>query len=141
MGYVPARQVKYAILGEFMNKIYGIMAMVAVVALLGCLGGGQQAAKNQTNESQPTGESAAPVTVEINIQNNAFSQTEITLKAGDSIKWTNLDDRIHQVQIIGVISSPVLKKSDTWTYKFDAAGTYAFRDAELPYMSGTVTVA
>ena len=123
-----------------MGKIYAVISVVAVIALLSCLGGDQPPAGNQTNQSQPSGGTTGPVTVEVAMQANAFSQTAITLKAGDSVKWTNLDDRIHQVQIVGVTSSPVLLKSDTWTYKFDTAGTYAFRDAELPYMAGTVTV-
>jgi len=123
-----------------MGKIYAVISVVAVLALLSCLGGEQQPAGNETNQSQPGGGTTGAATVEVAMQGNAFSQTAITLKAGDSVKWTNLDDRIHQVQIISVTSSPVLLKSDTWTYKFDTAGTYAFRDAELPYMTGTVTV-
>jgi len=123
-----------------MGKIYAVISVVAVIALLSCLGGEQQPTGNETNQSQPSGGTTGAATINIAIQNNAFSQTAITLNAGDSVKWTNLDDRIHQVQIISATSSPVLLKSDTWTYKFDTAGTYAFRDAELPYMTGTVTV-
>ena len=123
-----------------MGKIYAVISVVAVIALLSCLGGEQQPTGNETNQSQPSGGTTGAATINIAIQNNAFSQTAITLNAGDSVKWTNLDDRIHQVQIIGVTSSPVLLKDNTWTYKFDTAGTYAFRDAELPYMTGTVTV-
>lgn len=123
-----------------MGKIYAVISIVAVIALLSCLGGEQQPTGNETNQSQPGGGTTGPATINVTIQDNAFSQTSIALNAGDSVKWTNLDDRIHQVQIISTTSSPVLLKSDTWTYKFDTAGTYAFRDAELPYMTGTVTV-
>jgi len=124
-----------------MGKIYAIISVVAVLALLSCLGGDQQQPTgNETNQSQPGGGTTGAATVEVNIQNNAFSQTAIVLNAGDSIKWTNNDDRIHQVQVIEVMGSPVLHTGETWTYKFDVAGTYEFRDAELPYMTGTVTV-
>jgi len=123
-----------------MSKIYAVISVAAVIALLSCLGGEQQPAGNETNQSQPGGGTTGAATINVAIQDNAFSQTSIALNAGDSVKWTNLDDRIHQVQIISATSSPVLLKSDTWTYKFDTAGTYAFRDAELPYMAGTVTV-
>jgi plastocyanin len=123
-----------------MGKIYAIISVVAVLALLSCLGGEQQPTGNETNQSQPGGGTTGAATVEVNIQNNAFSQTAIVLNAGDSIKWTNLDDRIHQVQVISVTSSPVLLKNNVWTYKFDVAGAYEFRDAELPYMMGTITV-
>jgi len=123
-----------------MGKIYAIISVVAVLALLSCLGGDQQPTGNQTNQSQPGGGTTGAATVEVSMQNNAFSQVAITLNAGDSIKWTNLDDRIHQVQVITIASSPVLHKGETWTYKFDVAGTYEFRDAELPYMTGLVSV-
>ena len=124
-----------------MGKIYAVISVVAVLALLSCLGGEQQPAGNETGTGGGGG--GGPVvakTVDVSIQGNAFSQTAIVLNAGDSIKWTNLDDRIHQVQVITVSSSPVIHKGETWTYKFDVAGTYEFRDAELPYMTGTVTV-
>ncbi len=123
-----------------MSKIYAVISVVAVIALLSCLGGSQPAGENQTTPGGGGGGNAGAKTVEVNIQNNAYSQTSIALNAGDSVKWTNLDDRAHQVQILSVTSSPMLVKSDTWTYTFDTAGTYTFRDADLPFMVGRVTV-
>ena len=122
-----------------MSKIYAIISIVAVLALLSCIGGEQKPGENQTNQSQPGG-GTGPATVEVAIQGNAFSQTDVSVHVGDSIKWSNLDARIHQVQIIDVTSSPVLTSGTSWTYVFNEAGTFQFRDADLPFMKGTVTV-
>lgn len=120
-----------------MSKIYAVISLIAVVALLSCVGGGQKPGENNTqNQTTPGTTSFA----EISIQNNAFSQTSVSLGVGGSIKWSNLDQRIHQVQILDVTSSPVLTSGATWTYVFNEAGTFQFRDADLPFMKGTVTV-
>ena len=91
----------------------------------------------QGNQSQP-GPSLGQAAV--SIQNNAFSQTSISLAVGNTVTWTNYDERIHYVQVIGVTSSPALHTGEQWTYTFSSAGTFEFRDADLPYMRGTVTV-
>jgi len=119
-----------------MGKIYAVISLIAVVALLSCVGG-QKPGENNTENETPPGEISL---VEISIQNNAFSQTDVSLHVGDSIKWSNLDERIHQVQILDVTSSPVLIPGASWTYVFTEAGTFQFRDADLPFMTGTVTV-
>lgn len=120
-----------------MGKIYTVISLIAVVALLSCVGGEQKPGENATqNQTTP----AAVYFVEISIQNNAFSQTDVSLHAGGSIKWSNLDERIHQVQIMDVTSSPVLTPGASWTYIFNEVGTFQFRDADLPFIKGTVTV-
>ena len=121
-----------------MGKIYAIISIVAVLALLSCLGGEQKPGENNTQNQTIPGTVVS--FVEISIQNNAFSQTSVSLSVGGSIKWSNLDARIHQVQIIDVTSSPVLTSGESWTYVFNEAGTFRFRDADLPFVKGTVTV-
>jgi plastocyanin len=120
------------------NKLVTFALFAAVIVLAGCLGGQQESVENETEEEStqtPIGSVYA-----ISIKDNAYSTTSLTISAGNSVTWTNQDERIHQVQLINIVSSPVLLKDGTWTYAFYEKGTYAFRDAELPYMTGTITV-
>ncbi len=121
-----------------MGKIYAVISLIAVVALLSCVGGGTKPGENNTQNQTTPGTTVS--FAEISIQNNAFSLKSVSLSVGGSVKWSNLDQRIHQVQIIDVTSSPVLTSGASWTYVFNEAGTFQFRDADLPFMKGTITV-
>lgn len=121
-----------------MNKLYAILSVFAAIVLLGCIGGSDQPAENETTPS--SGDSTTGKTVEISIQNNAYSQTEVLLNVGDTVAWTNFDDRVHQVLIIGVKTSDALNNGERWAHRFTTAGSYEFRDTGLPYMNGVITV-
>ncbi len=121
-----------------MSKIYAVIAVIAAIALLSCVGGGTKPGENNTQNQTNTPEKVS--FAEISIQNNAFNLKSVSLSVGGSVKWSNLDQRIHQVQIMDVTSSPVLTSGASWTYVFDKAGTFQFRDADLPFMKGTITV-
>jgi len=80
-------------------------------------------------------------TVNVAIQNYAYSPASVSISAGESIRWTNDDaNRVHYVAILGIETSKALHKGDSWIHTFGTPGTYQFRDSDLPYMTGTVTV-
>jgi plastocyanin len=85
---------------------------------------------------------AAAATKVVSIKRNAFQPATVSIVAGDSIRWRNDDTRDHQVvSTTGAFASPVLRPGRTYTFRFDVAGTYRYRDALNPSVNGTVRVA
>jgi len=123
------------------KPLLAVLAVVIVVAftLIFVVGGGSSSiipgpSGGDNNNTTPSG------TVEVAIQNNAYSPVSVSISAGGSVKWTNYDDRRHFVTILDITNSGALQKGSSWTYTFGTPGTYQFRDDELPYMTGTVIV-
>ena len=84
----------------------------------------------------------AATTKTVSIKRAAFSPATVSIVAGDSIRWRNDDTRDHQiVSTTGAFASPVLRPGRTYTFRFDVAGTYRYRDALNPSVTGTVKVA
>jgi plastocyanin len=84
--------------------------------------------------------SAATKTV--SIQRSSFSPSTVSIVAGDTIRWRNDDTRNHQVvSTTGTFASPVLSPGRTYSFTFDVAGTYRYRDALVPTSTGTIRVA
>ncbi|MBI2957973.1 MAG: cupredoxin family copper-binding protein [Chloroflexi bacterium] len=80
---------------------------------------------------------ASPGTVEIS--GFVFEPAEITVKAGDTITWTNGDAAAHTVAGKGW-GSGNLNRGDKFSHRFDAVGAYDYTCAYHPGMKGKVTV-
>lgn len=88
------------------------------------------------------GPATAATTKNVSIKRSSFSPATVSVVAGDSIRWRNDDTRDHQiVSTTGAFASPVLRAGRTYTFRFDVAGTYRYRDALNPSVTGTVKVA
>jgi plastocyanin len=84
----------------------------------------------------------AAVTKTVSIKRTGFFPATVGIVAGDSIRWRNDDTRDHQVvSTTGAFASPVLRPGRTFTFRFDVAGTYRYRDALNPSLTGTIRVA
>ena len=69
-------------------------------------------------------------------------QQTVSIVAGDTVTWRNVDTRNHQVvSTTGTFASPVLRPNRTYSFTFQVAGTYRYRDALNPTVTGTVRVA
>lgn len=91
----------------------------------------------QSPAAAPAGSSAAAV----NIKSFAFDPASITVKVGTSITWTNEDSAPHTITgDKGEWDSGQIGQGQTYTHKFDQAGTYAYHCAVHPKMTGTVVV-
>jgi plastocyanin len=78
----------------------------------------------------------------VQIQRDAFSPRTVSIVAGDTIRWRNADNRDHQVvSTTGTFASPVLRPGRVYAFTFQVAGTYHYRDALNPRVTGTVRVA
>lgn len=88
----------------------------------------------------PTALGATTKTVQI--KRGSFAPATVSIVAGDTIRWRNVDTRDHQiVSTTGTFASPVLGPNRSYSFKFDVAGTYRYRDALNPAVTGTVRVA
>jgi plastocyanin len=78
----------------------------------------------------------------VQIKRASFVPATVSIVAGDTIRWRNVDTRNHQiVSTTGAFASPVLRPNRTYSFKFDVAGTYRYRDALNPTVQGVVRVA
>ena len=79
---------------------------------------------------------------DVQILRGSFSPATVSIVAGDTIRWRNADTRDHQVvSTTGTFASPVLRPGRTYSFTFDVAGSYRYRDALHPRVTGTVRVA
>ena len=70
-----------------------------------------------------------------------YAPDTITIKAGETITWTNDGSLVHTVTPDGAsFDSGVLNKGDTWTHTFDSPGTFTYHCTPHPWMKATVVV-
>ena len=84
---------------------------------------------------------AGAATKGVNIFASGFSPTSVTVTEGDTVTWTNRDSATHQILADkGQFVSAILKKSQSFSYTFKAAGTYTYKDELHPKLTGKITV-
>jgi plastocyanin len=70
-----------------------------------------------------------------------FVPNSLTVKAGSSVTWANMDDEPHSVvSDTGLFRSGAMDTNESFTFKFDKPGTYHFTCSIHPRMIGTITV-
>jgi plastocyanin len=75
------------------------------------------------------------------IKNFMFSPMSLTIKAGSTVTWKNLDGEPHAVvNDAGLFHSGALDQNDTFQFKFDKPGVYKVFCGIHPYMKETITV-
>ena len=78
---------------------------------------------------------------DVKIDNFAFGPQSLTVKVGTTVTWTNRDDIPHTVvSSDGVFKSKARDTDETFSYKFDKAGTYSYFCSLHPKMTGQVVV-
>ncbi len=97
---------------------------------------GQAQTSPATSSSQAkTGKNA------VTIQNFAFSPATITVKAGDSVTWTNQDSAGHSATADdNSFDTGVLPQGQSKSITFSKAGTYTYHCSVHPNMKATVIV-
>jgi len=88
------------------------------------------------------GPAGAATTKTINIFGSAFSPKSATITQGDTVIWVNKDNANHQVLADkGQFVSPILKRNQSYSFTFNAAGTYTYKDELNPKrLTGTIVV-
>ncbi|OLL28551.1 hypothetical protein BTH42_27250 [Burkholderia sp. SRS-W-2-2016] len=77
----------------------------------------------------------------ITIKNFMFTPMALTIKAGTTVTWKNLDGEPHTVvNDAGMFRSAALDQNDTYQFKFDKPGVYKIFCGIHPNMKATITV-
>jgi plastocyanin len=75
------------------------------------------------------------------IKNFMFSPMAVTVKAGTTVTWKNLDGEPHTVvNDAGLFRSAALDQNETYQFKFDKPGVYKIFCGIHPNMKATITV-
>ena len=75
------------------------------------------------------------------MKNFDFAPMSLTVAAGTTVTWKNLDGEPHTVTSdTGLFRSGGLDQNDTFAFKFDKPGTYRFLCSIHPKMMGTIVV-
>ena len=84
---------------------------------------------------------AGAATKTINIYGSTFTPKTTTITEGDTVTWVNKDNTTHQILADkGQFVSPVLKPNQSYSFVFNAAGVYGYKDELHPKLTGTITV-
>jgi plastocyanin len=77
----------------------------------------------------------------VSIDNIKYEPKEIKIKKGDTVVWTNSDDRDHTVTADdGSFASKKIASRDTYERKFAKAGKFKYHCDYHPRMKATVVV-
>ena len=108
---------------------------------------------NNTNTNQPssnnqpesnniiTETTSTPKTYDVEIKNFAFSPSSLTIKKGDSIRWTNRDSVDHTATSDNnAFDSPLLSDDESFTFTFNNAGEFSYYCKPHPYMKAKIIV-
>src|SRR3989344_7268471 len=83
-----------------------------------------------------------PQTYTAEISNFAFSPSEIRIKAGDKVVWTNKDSARHTVTSDSgsELGSSLLGQGESYSHTFSTPGIFNYHCAPHPYMKGKIIV-
>jgi plastocyanin len=91
--------------------------------------------------------SCAPSTAEtpdpnrIVVKEFMFRPNSLSVKAGATVIWANMDDEPHTVvSDTGLFRSGAMDTNESFSFKFDKPGTYHFTCSIHPRMVGTIVV-
>jgi len=84
---------------------------------------------------------AGAATKTVNIFGSTFSPKTTTITQGDTVTWVNRDNTNHQILADRAqFVSAILRPKQTFSFTFNAAGTYPYKDELHPALKGTITV-
>jgi plastocyanin len=77
----------------------------------------------------------------VKIKEMKFTPASISIKVGESVTWTNEDDRDHTVTAVdGSFASDNLKPGSSFSFQFTKPGKFAYACSYHPRMKGVVIV-
>jgi plastocyanin len=96
----------------------------------------------------PTATPSTPGTVNVTLQDYAFSPASLTVPAGTTVTWTNKDPMAHTIlndfsplySAGGLFSSGQLLQGQQFSFTFEYPGTYPYHCSLHSFMTGTITV-
>jgi plastocyanin len=136
----------------FMRVLFGLLGSAAIFAASAEPGAAQTPMQMQMKtpmqmpmqapmKMQKAATAAAPAPNAVVIKNFMFTPMALTIKAGSTVTWQNLDGEPHTVvNDAGMFRSAALDQNDTYQFKFDKPGVYKIFCGIHPNMKATITV-
>ncbi len=83
-----------------------------------------------------------PKTWDVDIISFTFSPNELTIRVGDTVRWTNRDSVNHTTTSDDGTTwdSDFLGKDQSFSFTFTSVGTFPYHCSPHPFMTGTITV-
>lgn len=125
------------------NSISSISRLlIGATLLLALLSISYSCTKSSTNDTSTGNKGVStPGANEVWIQGMAFDPSTITVTTGTTITWTNKDAIGHSVTSdSGVFDSGILNSTETFSYTFNTAGTFAYHCKVHSSMTASVIV-
>jgi plastocyanin len=108
----------------------GLLALAAEGCLAGCF----------SDHAEPTGPGAGDATG-VEIRNFAFSPSDLTVRAGETVVWTNRDEALHTVTAAdGTFDSSAFARDETFRFAPARPGAHPYTCRIHPFMQGTLRV-
>lgn len=130
-----------------MNKTILIILVVIIVAVGGyfLLKDNYKSPTSNQDNNQGTSSSQDQSSVaageeKISIKNFSFSPSDITIKKGTKVTWTNDDQVEHTVTSQDKFDSGLLAKGQSFSRIFDQAGIFEYRCTPHASMKGKIIV-
>lgn len=125
------------------TRLYRRAVVCGAMVVLACLLAGATCAP-ANNDTEPT-------FVEVEMENVAFVPKEITIKVGDTVRWTNNDPVVHTVTSGdpgdadegALFDSGDIIQFDSFTHQFTEAGEFIYhcrRHSQTPAMVGAKVI-
>jgi plastocyanin len=113
------------------------LALAAGGALAGCGGDDDEGGSSGSSSGDGGGD-----VVEVHMKNIQFDPKDVTVKAGQTVRWVNDDDVEHNVvaRSGANFKSDLFGKGGTFETKVDKAGTVAYVCTVHPAMMATLNV-
>ena len=135
---------RFRLLGFYVAGLVAVIGLtVWGVSMRRAAGGaGTPEARQSGTEALPA-QNAGPSPVKVSIENFVFAPTELVVPPGTTVTWVNADDVPHTVTSTAsppLFDSRTLRAGDTFSFAFEAGGTYDYFCKAHPYMTGKVVV-
>ena len=79
--------------------------------------------------------------VSVIIKNFDYSPMELSIAAGTTVVWKNLDGEPHTIASVdGMFRSPALDQNDSYSFTFNRPGVFKYICSIHPKMKATITV-
>jgi plastocyanin len=129
-----------------MSKVAGIIIAIAIIVVGAIvLTHKSNSPSNPSNSaSSASRQSSAPASGTINIVNMLFTPSQISVRKGGTVTWTNNDNTTHTVvddlTNVGGPNSGDIAPSQSYNFTFNKTGSFQYHCRIHPSMRGTIVV-
>ena len=120
------------------RMMFLFLMLVSVLIISACASSPPASPPATTTPGAANGSPAAQSPA-VSIESFSFKPAVLTVSAGTTVVWTNNDSAPHDIKATD-FSSKMLAKGETFSFKFEKAGTYDYSCGIHPTMTGQIIV-